>query len=33
MLFTKTKEYGWMPELFAKYRPELLQAVVDWKER
>ncbi|MDR2726829.1 MAG: hypothetical protein LBC10_02400 [Deltaproteobacteria bacterium] len=32
MLFTKTKEYGWMPELFARFRPELLQAVADWKE-
>lgn len=32
MLFADTKEYGWMPELFIQYRPEMLQAIADWKE-
>lgn len=32
MLFADTKEYGWMPELFIQYRPEMLQAIADWQE-
>ena len=31
MLFADTKEYGWMPELFIQYRPEMLQAIAAWK--
>jgi hypothetical protein len=32
MLFADTKEYGWMPELFIQYRPEMLQDIADWQE-
>jgi len=32
MLFVNTKEYGWMPELFIRLRPEMLQAIAGWKE-
>jgi hypothetical protein len=32
MLFADTKEYGWMPDLFIHYRPEMLQAIADWQE-
>jgi len=32
MFFADTKEYGWMPELFIQYRPELLQAIADWQK-
>jgi len=32
MIFVHTKEYGWMPELFVSYRPEMLQAIADWKQ-
>jgi len=32
LFFADTKEYGWMPELFIQYRPEMLQAIADWQE-
>ena len=32
MRFVHSKEHGWMPELFVRLRPELLQAIADWKE-
>lgn len=32
MLFADSKEYGWMPELFIQYRPEMLQAIANWQE-
>ena len=33
MFFVNTEEYGWMPELFARFhRSKMLRAIADWKE-
>ena len=33
MFFVNTEDYGWMPELFAKFhRSKMLQAIADWKD-
>ncbi len=32
MLFVHTWRYGWMPDPFIKFRPELLKDIADWKD-
>ena len=32
MTFVNTREHGWMPELFIRYRPEMLPAIAAWTD-